>query len=69
MKFTLTFKTPDVLDQIGLIEPDRFCNNEEVWNEYDVKKAEVDKVVSKFITYGEYVSIEFDSEAMTAIVR
>ncbi len=67
MTFTITFKTPDVLDQIGLVEPGRDATEEEQ-DEYYTQKEKIDKVCSKFMKWNEYVSIEFDSEAMTATV-
>lgn len=56
MKFTLSFKTPDVLDQLN----DMIDDPEE--------KAQADLVANKFLKYGEYVNIEFDTENQTAKV-
>lgn len=68
MKFTLTFKTPDVFDQIDFGEPDKHSIDEEEWDEYWIRKQAIEKVCMKFLKYNEYVSIEFDTDAMTATV-
>ena len=55
MSVTLTFKTPDVLDQLdGLYDED----------ELEV----VTEVLNKFIKYGEYINVEFDIDSCTAKV-
>lgn len=58
MKFRLTFKTPDVLEQIEEIEAYR--KNED--------GGSIHAVAQKFIHYGEYITIEFDTETETAEV-
>lgn len=60
MKLRLTFKTPDVIDQFldNLILED-----DGVWNKENIK----DKL-SKWIKYGEYITIEFDIDNQTATV-
>lgn len=55
MKFSLTFKTPDVIDQI-----------------YDIPASEDDieecrKVAEMWLCYGEYITIQFDTEELTAV--
>lgn len=53
MIVTASFKTPDVLDYVLKHEPD----------------AEgIEEKLSKWIKYGECITIEFDTEAMTAKV-
>lgn len=52
MKFVVAFKTPDALDQI----------------EAGLKTKEVRNLVERFVEYGEYIRIEFDTEAKTATV-
>lgn len=56
MKYRLTFKTPDIQDQVLLdsLEED----------EHEKLRALLDKYVS----FGEYVNIELDTEAQTAKV-
>ncbi len=49
-------------------EPKRGSTEEE-YEEWYSKKQDVEKVCNKFLEYGECVSIEFDSEAMTATVK
>lgn len=51
MKVRLTFKTPDVEDQL---DPD--------------ERAEAEGVMSKFIQWSEYITVEFDTVSNTAIV-
>jgi hypothetical protein len=57
MKFTVTFKTPDAV-QYAL---------EELPAGADWRK-EAQKVTDKFVEYGEYVRIEFDTQTQTATV-
>jgi len=56
MKFTLSFKTPDVLDQL----------------DYDIQdedqRYEADATANKFLQYGECINVEFDTKEQTAIV-
>jgi hypothetical protein len=56
MQFTLTFKTPDVLD---LAFPFRDPEDHK----------EIKSFAEKFVEYGEYIYIDFDTEAGTATVR
>lgn len=55
MKFTLTFKHPNVIDQI---ESDHGEADFEAIKEF----------LPKYIQWGEYIKIEFDTEADTAQV-
>lgn len=79
MKFSVTFKTPDCLD--SALEPyiDTHCENcEQDAVECEAcdslaeaacdKIADIKNVAEKFIKWGEYVTIEFDTEAKTASV-
>lgn len=62
MKFSVTFKTPDAKNDA--LEDLRKEHGDEVGD------GEAEAVVmDKFIQYGEYVTIEFDSEAGTAVVE
>lgn len=54
MKFKLTFKTPDIIDQI------------EDLSEEDVAAAK--ETLDRFVKYNECITIEFDTESQTAIV-
>lgn len=54
MKFQLTFKMPDVLDQIEFRAPE------------DTEKAK--KLAEKYVRMGEYITVEFDTDAETAVV-
>lgn len=55
MKFHLTFKTPDVTDQLENMN-------------YDDKKIATE-FANKFLEYGEYITIEFDTIEKTAKVQ
>ncbi len=57
MKFTITFKTPDVLDELDRLE--------------DISEEErsfADELVKRYVEYGEYIRVEFDTETKTAKV-
>jgi len=56
MKVRLTFKTPDVVDDA--IEQDGL-------EDYEV---EIHKACDKWVRYGEYLTVEVDTEAGTATV-
>lgn len=58
MKFTLTFKHPDVLDQI-----------DEQTNGDEVEIARARKLARTFVEYDEYVYIDVDTNKGTATVR
>jgi hypothetical protein len=55
MKFSLTFKHPDVLEQIDDLE--------------DNERLEAQTFAEKFLKYQEYLIVDFDTEAKTATVR
>lgn len=57
MKFTLSFKTPDVIDQ-ALEDIDE-----------EDQREDIKRVADKFLQYGEYLRVEFDTEAQTATVK
>ena len=61
MKFTITVKNPDTIDQ-SLIEENILDDNGNVLNE------EAMQLVNKFVEYSEYVFIEFDTVKGTATV-
>lgn len=81
MKFQLTFKTPDVLDQI-IEKQSNHCDNhidrdydsddcnlcDEVDNRSSENIAAIEECAEKFIRYSEYITIEFDTETKTATV-
>lgn len=56
MRFCLTFKTPDVIDQI-----DKEDYSEDEWEQ-------IQDMVSRHVEYGEYVVVEFDTEKDTKMV-
>jgi hypothetical protein len=55
MKFVLTFKTPDAVED-ALAE----CS--------DSERQTAERLTDKFFKYGEYADIEIDTEAGTATV-
>jgi len=55
MKFSLTFKTPDVTDQVDVPAGQ--------------KKEAIEDFLRKWLEYGEYVTLDFDTELGTAVVR
>ena len=59
MIFTLTFKTNDVLDQL--------CYSEDKLND-DPELYKAMEFAKKYVKYGEYIHIEFDSEKETVKV-
>ncbi len=69
MKFTLHFKTPDVLDQIssafGLLPNEVDRNSEDMAT---VKIIEAENFAKEYIQYSEYIAVEFDTKAKTAVV-
>lgn len=83
MKFTVTFKTPDALDQLNSehMQPCAKHLAEDEWGHEDcddcveADEAEKEKLQSmkefaeQYIEYGEYVNIEFDTDTQTAIVQ
>lgn len=54
MKIVLTFKTPDVLDQLR----DKIDKSD--LDEQENKLEEIKDILSKWIRHSEYVDIEFD---------
>jgi hypothetical protein len=72
MKFSLTFKSPDLFTNL----PNFSCENHEEHNEdcdacieiYEEKTAELKQFLKTYIKYEEYLSVEFDTEAKTATV-
>lgn len=75
MKFSVTFKDPDVVhdairdavkrevDALGGLDED------EKEALVETRTEKVSDILDKWITYGEYVTIEFDTAAKTATVR
>lgn len=55
MKFTVTFKTPDVLQYATA-------------DATDGEQQDIKRTVAKFVKFDELVTIEFDTQAQTAVV-
>lgn len=74
MKISITFKDPDVvgdaideavrasLKELGLPK-------EEQDAVFDVRRESVNEKLDKWISHGEYVTVEFDTDAGTATVK
>lgn len=79
MKFSLTFKTPDVLDQaLEELEYDPYtqcdCGGccvdcERMGEQAQMDQREIRMLAKQFVRYGEYLTVDFDSVAGTATVR
>ena len=65
MKFTLTFKTPDVLNQAT---NDLLREEIDSFNDEETDFDKVMKTAKKFLVYDECISIEFDTDTQTAKV-
>lgn len=55
MKFLITFKTPDVIEYAADNYPEE-------------NREEIREAAKKFVTYGEYITVLFDSQKKTATV-
>ncbi len=65
MKITLTFKTPDVID--NAIE--ETVNNLDSQCDIEYLKSQIrEDLTSRWISYGEFITVEFDLTNMTAKV-
>lgn len=74
MKFTITFKSPDaVYDSIYAaasesVEGMDFEDPDEELDIVSMREAKLTEFVKPWIEYGEYLTVEFDTEAGTAEV-
>ena len=73
MKLSITFKDPDVVhdaayDCVKASIPEGL-SQDEIDMIGEMRTAEIKQKLSKWITYGEYVTIEFDLDAGTATVK
>lgn len=59
MKFRVTMKNPDAIHN-ALHDLDLDPNDE--------LPAGIDSLIDKFMKYGEYITVEFDTEDQTAVV-
>ena len=68
MKIQLTFKTPDVVENALIdmgIGSDSLCDNPFTASKEDIKR----KIKKKFVEYGEYLRVEYDTETKTMVVK
>lgn len=68
MKFSITFKTPDVTDSISKYEVKDYMEENPSFETPGEAILDIQKFLSKWLRYGELVTIEFDTVAKTAIV-
>ena len=72
MKFTVTFKTPDAVDYaIDRAQEDLDVEGYDEEVAYEMQedlRYKLGLVTSKFVEYGECITIEFDSDLKTAKV-
>ncbi len=74
MKLTVSFKTPDTVEYAikGELEYDDVGDSaldfDTLTEKRAVKREAFQEVCDKFVSYGECVTIEFDTETKTAIV-
>jgi monoamine oxidase len=74
MKVQVTFKTPDATDDAILAEVERLLAMEAKTPDAEGEGAADDmyhdarKALKRWVKYGEYVTVEFDTEAGTAVV-
>lgn len=72
MKIRVTFKDPDALDnalqEAPLVRPDGLTDEE--WEPIAEARREKirDGLCATFIEYGEYITVEYDTEAKTCTV-
>lgn len=68
MKFKVTFKTPDAIDE-AFNEAEAYAREIMPLEEIDEKVVQpMSDVVNRFVKYNELVTIEFDTVNKTAIV-
>lgn len=64
----LTFKTPDVMDQVDVQSLFLDLDNNDTFESREHLEEHIREKLSKWIEYGEYVRIEFDLDKGTATV-
>ena len=71
MKIQITMKCPDAVEQARLDfegpEPG-LREDDSVWIAYEIRGAEFEKAVNKFVRYSEYMTVEIDTETGEARV-
>ena len=70
MKFSITFKTPDAVDDAlkEHFEVDAYDESPKAM-ELLGHRENAEMLMSQFVQHGEYVTIEFDTDAKTATVQ
>lgn len=72
MKFNVTFKCPDAVDNaldhaVAQSLP-KYIDKEEAELLFESRREKAKSKLEKFVTYGEYLTVQFDLEAGTATV-
>lgn len=73
MKFTVTIKDPDVFEEAirdAVVDDVNQLSLSEDEKEalVDIRVAKTEELIRKWVEYGEYIRVEFDTEAKTATV-
>mgnify|MGYP003402471411 CR=1 FL=1 len=68
MKFSFTFKTPDVTDSISKYDVEYYMEENPHFETADEAIDDIQNFLSKWLKYGELVTITFDTVAQTAVV-
>lgn len=70
MKFQVSFKTPDTVEYTinGILIDAKYPNNVDRTNAIAELRDQLYAIADKYISYGECITIEFDTETQTAIV-
>ena len=72
MKFQLTFKSPDAVDIPYLVRQEMHRRGKALHEDNEEEAAQVEyeisSVIDRFVQYGEYVTIEIDTDNNTATV-
>lgn len=74
MKFRITFKTPDVVEDsisefsYGSLSEEFGPNHPDFDEQREIMEDELHNIISKWVKYGEMITIEFDTVAKTATV-
>jgi hypothetical protein len=75
MIISITFKTPDAVDDVvddevfNLVSDMNIQDEDEAREIEEAKRVELKEFLGQWITHGELITIEFDTEKSTAIVR
>lgn len=69
MKFSITFKTPDVIDSISKYDVEYYRKENPHFETDEEAVEDIRDFLSKWLRYGELVTIDFDTVAQTSVVK